>query len=63
MDFCKVSRVEGSEFCRDFAKENPGFFPQLGANVYPFAERHFPGGIAPLLRVMLAAVFGGDRRW
>ncbi|MEX2441707.1 MAG: ADOP family duplicated permease [Pontimonas sp.] len=53
-----TANTEARAVARRLSAENTGFPPSLGGNVHPFHERHLPGGIAPILQVMLAAVFG-----
>ena len=54
----RTAAAEAEAIAGQLSAENPRLFSALGANVYPFAERHLPRGIAALLQVMLAAVFG-----
>ena len=53
-----AANAEAQAVAGRLSAENAGYYPPLGANVFPLAERHIPGGIAPMLRVMLTAVFG-----
>jgi predicted permease len=53
----EAAAAEAAAIVRQVSEESAGP-PTLGAAVYPLAERHLPGGIGPMLRVMFAAVLG-----
>jgi predicted permease len=54
----EAAEVEAAAIARRISAENPDFHAPLGATVRPLRERHLPGGIGSMLRVMLAAVLG-----